>query len=147
MVRAMMVDRTAADAGEVVTIFRDDTIDHNFRAGWFTISDSSVKKLGIQAARSTVQGLGSAKQGIPFYEPGIGGHGVVATKVPPEVDVLDAGEFARAVEELACASRVDDELRGLGGYVPKPCPRVRTIGWQILVVFSGVDLKGEADLL
>jgi hypothetical protein len=91
--------------------------------------------------------LRSAKQGIPFYEPGIGGHGVATTKVPPEVDVLDAGEFARAVEELACASRVDDELPGLAGYVPKPCPRVRTIGWQILVVFSGVDLKGQADLL
>jgi len=39
----MMVDHTAADAGEVVTIFRDDTIDHNFRAGWFTIGDSLVK--------------------------------------------------------------------------------------------------------
>ena len=147
MAGAMVVDHTAADAGEVVTIFRDDTIDHNFRAGWFTISDSPEKKLGIQAARSTEQGLRSAKQGIPFYEPGIGSHGVATTKVPPEVDVLDAGEFAWAVEDLSCASRVDDELPGLGGYVPKPCPRVRTIGWQILVVFSGVDLKGEADLL
>ena len=71
MAGAMVVYHTAADAGEVVTIFRDDTIDHNFRAGGFTIGDSLVKKLGVQAARSTVQGLGSSEQRIPFYEPGI----------------------------------------------------------------------------
>ena len=147
MAGAMVVYHTAADAGEVVTIFRDDTINHNFRAGGFAIGDSLVKKLRVQTARSGIQGLGPAKQGIPFYEPGIGGYCVATTKVPPKIDVLDAGESARAVEDLSCTSRVDDQLRGPGGYVPKPCPRVRTIGWQILVVFSGVDLKSKADLL
>ena len=127
MAGTMVVYYTAADAAEVVTVFRDDTINHNFRTGGFAIVDSLVKKLRVQTARSGIQGLGPAKQGIPFYEPGIGGYGVATTEVPPEIDVLDAGESARAVEDLSCASRVDDELRGLGGYVPKPCTRVRTI--------------------
>ena len=106
MAGAMVVYHTAADASEVVSIFRDDTINHNFRAGGFAIGDSLVKKLRVQTARSGIQGLGPAKQGIPFYEPGIGGYGVATTKVPPEIDVLDAGESARAVEDLSCASRV-----------------------------------------
>lgn len=83
----MVVYHTAADAAKVVTIFRDDTINHNFRAGGFAIVDSLVKKLRVQAARSTVQRLRSAKEGIPFYEPGIGGYGVATTKVPPKIDV------------------------------------------------------------
>ena len=55
MAGAMVVYHTAADAGEVVTIFRDDTINHNFRAGGFAIVDSLVKKLRVQAVSSTVQ--------------------------------------------------------------------------------------------
>ena len=54
MAGAMVVYHTAADAAKVVTIFRDDTINHNFRTGGFAIVDSLVKKLGVRAARPTV---------------------------------------------------------------------------------------------
>ena len=47
MAGAMVFYYTAADAAEVVAIFRDDTINYNFRTGGFAIVDSLVKKLRV----------------------------------------------------------------------------------------------------